>query len=118
MAVHALIYSDDAEATRTFLRDVLGWRSVDTGGGWLIFDAGRVEVGVHPTSGDDFRTDRHHEISLFTDDLTATMAELSGRGAVFRDEPTDRGFGITVQLEVPGADPILLFQPAYDSPLR
>ena len=28
-AVHALIYSDDPEATRSFLRDVLGWPSVE-----------------------------------------------------------------------------------------
>lgn len=117
LALHALIYSDDADATRAFLRDVLEWRSVDTGHGWLIFDAGRVEVGVHPTRGDDFETGRHHEISILTDDLSATMAELSGRGAVFTGEPADRGFGITVMLEVPGADPILVFQPAYDSPL-
>jgi len=26
-AVHLLIYSDDPEATRSFLRDVLGWAS-------------------------------------------------------------------------------------------
>jgi len=27
-SIHALIYSDDAKATRTFLRDVLGWTYV------------------------------------------------------------------------------------------
>ncbi len=40
-AVHTLIYSDDAEATRAFLRDVLGWPSVqDTSStpDWPIFD--------------------------------------------------------------------------------
>ncbi len=36
-AVHTLIYTDDAPATRAFFRDVLGLPSVDTGGGWLIF---------------------------------------------------------------------------------
>jgi hypothetical protein len=34
---HAILYSDDAEATRTALAKVLGIRSVDAGGGWLIF---------------------------------------------------------------------------------
>ncbi|OYO25157.1 extradiol dioxygenase [Enemella dayhoffiae] len=120
LAVHALIYSDDADATRAFLRDVLQWRSTDAGGGWLIFDGGRVEVSTHPTrsehAGQTFATERHHEISLLTDDLSATTAELSGRGAVFQGEPVDRGFGITVQIEVPGADPILLYQPRYQPP--
>src|SRR2546423_1470477 len=37
-AAHAIIYSEDAEATRAFLRDKLGLSgSVDAGGGWLIF---------------------------------------------------------------------------------
>ena len=34
------------------------------------------------------------------------------------DEPVDRGFGIAVSVPVPGADPILLYEPkhrvAYD----
>jgi hypothetical protein len=34
---HAILYSDDADATRATLAKVLGARTVDTGGGWLIF---------------------------------------------------------------------------------
>jgi hypothetical protein len=34
---HAILYSDDADATRATLAKVLGTRSVDAGGGWLIF---------------------------------------------------------------------------------
>ncbi len=53
-AVHTLIYSDDPEATRAFLRDVLGWSSVqapDSSPPWPIFKTGPSEMGVHPTSG-------------------------------------------------------------------
>ncbi len=32
---HAIIYSSDAEKVRAFMRDVLGWKSVDAGRGWL-----------------------------------------------------------------------------------
>jgi catechol 2,3-dioxygenase-like lactoylglutathione lyase family enzyme len=49
-SIHTLIYSDDAPATRAFLRDVLGWRYVEDaagrGAGWLIFKTGRSELGV------------------------------------------------------------------------
>ena len=31
-AVHLLIYSDDPEATRSFLRDVLGWMMLNVPG--------------------------------------------------------------------------------------
>ncbi len=34
---HVVIYSKDAEADRAFFRDVLGFKSVDAGHGWLIF---------------------------------------------------------------------------------
>jgi catechol 2,3-dioxygenase-like lactoylglutathione lyase family enzyme len=34
---HTLIYAEDADAARAFLRDVLGFSSVDAGDGWLIF---------------------------------------------------------------------------------
>ena len=37
-SIHTLIYSDDAQATRTFLRDVLGWKYVTENwyNDWLI----------------------------------------------------------------------------------
>ena len=37
--LHAIIYSQDADKVRAFLRDVLGLKSVDAGHGWLIFAA-------------------------------------------------------------------------------
>jgi hypothetical protein len=45
---HAILYSDDADATRTALAKVLGTRSVDAGGGWLIFALPPAELAVHP----------------------------------------------------------------------
>lgn len=132
-AVHALIYSDDAPATRAFFRNVLNWpwvidpgSSSDSSSGasdpWLIFATGPSEFGVHPTSGStaegSWSAPRHHSVSLMCDDLEATMAELAGRGATFSGEPQDEGFGLGVMLQVPGADGLLLYQPhhvtAYD----
>lgn len=37
VGMDAIMYSRQAEATREFLRDVLGWSSVNAGRGWLIF---------------------------------------------------------------------------------
>ena len=55
-AMHALVYSDDAAATRAFFRDVLRWPFVSDDEGseasdWLIFRSGRSEVGVHRRHG-------------------------------------------------------------------
>lgn len=47
-SIHTLIYSDDAAATRAFLRDVLGWKYVaaDWDKDWLIFQSGRSEAAA------------------------------------------------------------------------
>jgi hypothetical protein len=45
---HAILCSTDADATRATLAKVLGTRSVDAGGGWLIFVLPPAELAVHP----------------------------------------------------------------------
>ncbi|MGH9118690.1 MAG: VOC family protein [Acidimicrobiales bacterium] len=119
-AVHTLIYSDDAEATRAFLRDVLGWpylEHADSGRGWLIFKTGPSELGVHPTSGtwegETFSSPRHHSISLMCDDVEATMAELKAKGAEFSGGIEDMEFGLATMMQLPGADDIMLYQAAH-----
>jgi catechol 2,3-dioxygenase-like lactoylglutathione lyase family enzyme len=123
-AVHLLIYSDEAEATRSFLRDVLGWPFVEEpdAPGWLIFKSGPAEIGVHPThqihEGVTYDSPRHHSVSLMCDDLERTMAELRSKGAEFTGAVNEQSFGVTAMLKVPGADDMMLYEPrhptAYD----
>jgi catechol 2,3-dioxygenase-like lactoylglutathione lyase family enzyme len=119
-ALHTLIYAEDPVAARAFFRDVLDFDSVDTGGGWLIFKTGPSELGVHPTSweyeGQRGTTTQLFDVSLICDDLEKTMAELSARGAEFAGDVVDEEYGMTVQLKVPGARQIMLYQPKYDPP--
>ncbi|MFT4228567.1 VOC family protein [Micropruina sp.] len=130
-ALHAMIYSDDPAATRAFFADVLRWPFISEGaegdagvggsgtGGtdpaeWLIFRSGPSEVGVHPTSGvhqgKAWTAPRQHSMALMCDDLDATMAELRERGARFNGDAAELGFGRGVQLQVPGADDLLLYE--------
>src|SRR4051794_1375710 len=78
-AAHTIIYSQDAEATRAFLRDALGFdKFVDAGDGWLIFAMPPPELAVHP--------DEHggrHELYLMCDDITATVDALKAKGVEF-----------------------------------
>lgn len=117
--VHTILYSDDAEATRIFLRDVLDWSSIDSGGGWLIFETPPAEMGVHPATGDEgevWATPPHHDISFLCDDLEATIAELSAKGVEFNDEVRDMGYGLVTTFLVPAAGPMHLYQPRYQPP--
>lgn len=123
--MHLFLYSDDAPATRAFLRDVMLLESVSAQHGesedssvedWLIFAAGPCELAVHPTgAGQDGAPAPvpHHSISLLCDDLDETMAELAGRGAVFTSERQDLDWGITVTMQVPGAPDVLLYEPKH-----
>jgi catechol 2,3-dioxygenase-like lactoylglutathione lyase family enzyme len=118
LACHTLIYSDDADATRAFLRDVLGFPSIDAGtgdDGWLVFATGPSELGVHPTAGEGYSSPRHHAISFIVDDLGSTMEELRAKGAEFSSGPDDHGYGLVAMVRVPGADDVQLYQPRHQT---
>jgi catechol 2,3-dioxygenase-like lactoylglutathione lyase family enzyme len=120
-SVHNLIYSDDAPATRAFFRDVMGLPFVEDVGsedGWLIFGTGPSEFGVHPTStvweGRQYDSPRQHLMSFMCDDLDATMADLAAKGATFASGPREQSFGVSAMVEVPGADPIMIYEPRHE----
>lgn len=104
--VHAMFYSPQAEELRIFFRDKLGLASFDVGEGWLIFPM-EGEVGFHPGEG------MKHDISLYCDDIEATVGELKDRGVEFTDEIKDWGFGSGTFIVAPGGLQIQLYQPAY-----
>jgi predicted enzyme related to lactoylglutathione lyase len=106
--MHALIFSTDPDKTRAFFRDVMRLPYIDTGGGWLIFDAPSADLGVHPG-------DRHmHSVSFFCDDLPATVEDLKSRGATFSKPMWEEEWGYVAMLEVPGAGEMEIYQPKYD----
>lgn len=108
---HVILFSKDAEADRAFIQDVLGFRSVDAGEGWLIFALPPVELAVHP--GDD----AHHELYLMCRDLEATVAELRQKGACVAEDVTEREWGRMVALTLPGGSSLYLYEPRHASPL-
>jgi predicted enzyme related to lactoylglutathione lyase len=119
-AVHNLVYAEDADAARAFFRDVLGWPNVDAHGGWLIFKTGPSELGVHPAAsepggpgGPAGPAGPGHEISLMCDDITATVAELTSRGAEFTQGITQARFGQLTRFKIPGAGEMVLYQPSH-----
>jgi predicted enzyme related to lactoylglutathione lyase len=109
---HAIIFSKDADAVRSFLRDVLGLSSVDAGGGWLIFALPPAELATHPTE-----QGAHHELYLMCDDIQATVDELKGKGAEFSGAISDERFGLITAIKMPGGGELALYQPKHPSPL-
>jgi len=113
--IHALIFAEDADRVRAFFRDVLGFASVDAGGGWLIFALPPAELGIHPTDGD---APAHHELYLMCDDIRATVRDLESRGVEFSGPISDQGFGLMASAKIPGGGELGLYEPRHPSPLR
>lgn len=110
--VHAILYSRDADGVRAFLRDVLGFSSVDAGGGWLIFALPPAELAAHPTSDDSGR----QEIFLMCDDVHSTVAELERKGVEFARPISDEGFGLLTAIKMPGGGELGLYEPRHPTP--
>lgn len=109
--VHAIIYTHDAEQTRAFFRDVLGFPAVDAGRGWLIFALPPAELAAHPTenNGDS----QHHELYFMCDDVKKTVDDLKRKGVKFTKPVSDQGWGLLTTLQIPGGGEISLYQPKH-----
>lgn len=104
---HIVIYSTDAKADRAFFKDVLKYRNVDAGGGWLIFKLPPAEVAVHPDKANDA-----HELYLMCDDLKSTMADLKKR-RVACEKPMDLPWGKLTYFKLPGGGRLGLYEPKH-----
>jgi catechol 2,3-dioxygenase-like lactoylglutathione lyase family enzyme len=107
---HSIIYSTDPEADRAFLRDVLRFPNVDVGDGWLIFGLPPAEVAVHPGEKNDV-----HGFYLMCDDVEAFVAVMRERG-VETSPVQDQGWGLIIQLRLPGGGQLGIYQPRHARP--
>jgi hypothetical protein len=109
--MHAIVFSPDAVKVRAFLADVLDLRSVDAGGGWLIFALPPAELAVHPTDGAG-----RHELYLMCDDIEATLADLRAKGVEVAGEVSDQGWGLLAAIRLPDGEEFPIYQPRHPSP--
>jgi len=113
---HAIVFAEDAEAARAFVRDVLGLAAVDAGDGWLIFALPPAELAFHPGPGWGLGVG-HHVLFLMCHDVHGAVAELEGKGVEFVAPITDEGYGLVTRFKVPGAGQMGLYEPRHPSPL-
>ena len=109
---HTILYSPDAEADRTFLRDVLDFPFVDAGHGWLIFALPPAELAVHPGEAPG-----GSEFFLMCDDIEAFVRRLTGIG-VACSELTRERWGVISRITLPSGAVLGVYQPTHASPLN
>jgi hypothetical protein len=107
---HAIIYSRDPEADRTFLRDLLGLPHVDVGGGWLIFGLPPAEVAVHPTDDGG-----RHELYLICEDVQSFVAMMRARNVACAPI-TDQRWGLLTSVELPGGGKLGVYEARHARP--
>jgi hypothetical protein len=113
---HIVLFSDDAEADRGFIRDVLGFRWVDAGHGWLIFQLPPSEVAVHPldvsagASGGE--GDLRAGFYLMCDDVSSYVDSLRAEG-VDCSSITEAGWGLLTSVTLPSGGRLGLYQPLH-----
>jgi catechol 2,3-dioxygenase-like lactoylglutathione lyase family enzyme len=109
---HVIVHTQDAEADRRFLRDVLGFGGVDAGEGWLIFALPPAELAAHPSDKNG-----HHELYLMCDDLDATVRDLRAKGVDIAPEPSSERWGRLTAIRLPGGGELGLYEPRHSTAL-
>jgi catechol 2,3-dioxygenase-like lactoylglutathione lyase family enzyme len=104
---HVIVFTRDADADRTFFKDVLGLSGVDAGGGWLIFAMPPTEMAFHPTD-----ESASNEIYLLSDDLAADVRRLENHGVSFTPVDEER-WGTVTRFTLPGGTTIGLYAPKH-----
>lgn len=110
--LHAIVFSPEAEKVRAFFSDVLGFSSVDGGGGWLIFALPPAELAVHPAEDES-----RHELYLMCDDIHATLADLRGKGVEVARDVADQRWGLLAAIRLPDGSELPIYEPRHPSPL-
>jgi catechol 2,3-dioxygenase-like lactoylglutathione lyase family enzyme len=115
--IHLLLYSRDPEADRAFFRDVLGFRSVDAGEGWLIFALPPSELGIHPGDGQFIQRHADQDLSgsvvyLMCDNLRETVDSFAAKG-VETTAVQEAGWGIVTTVRLPGGGALGLYEPRH-----
>ena len=106
-AAHITIFTKNAEADRAFFRDVLDFKSVDAGGGWLIFALPPADAAFHPADENGAQA-----LFLMCDDLQSEMASLATKGVQF-SEVHEEQWGSVTRMQLPGGGEIYLYQPKH-----
>jgi catechol 2,3-dioxygenase-like lactoylglutathione lyase family enzyme len=103
---HFVLFSNNADADRAFLADVLGFEHVDAGGGWLIFGLPPAEAAIHPAAAPGA------ELYFMCDDLAAEMRTLAAKDVPCSDVEEAR-WGSLTKIRLPGGGEVGLYEPRH-----
>jgi len=107
---HSIIYSDQPEADRKFLQEILGLPYVDVGRGWLIFGLPPAEIAVHPGESND-----RQELYFMCENIIEFVSHMDEHN-IKCDVIEDQGWGMLTRIRLPGGGKIGVYQPRHPRP--
>jgi hypothetical protein len=110
IGAHSIIYSKNVTADRKFFKEVLKLKSVDVGGGWLIFSLPPSELAFHPAE-ENGKT----EFYLLVDDIAGFTADMKKK-KIKCGKINDYGWGLMSQLTLPGGGKLMVYEPKHQRP--
>ena|SRR5688572_32479224 len=111
IGAHAVIYSKDPDRDRAFLRDVLKLKTVDGGGGYLIFGFPSAEASVHETHSEA----PAQSLYLLCNDVETFIDEMKQRN-VSCSSARDVGWGLMTEITLPSGGSLNVYQPRHARP--
>lgn len=118
---HIVFYSTNADADRAFLRDILGFASVDAGHGWLIFAMPPSEAAIHPATHSAARAAGgpmlSAEVYWMCDDVRAVVRTLAEKKVKCPPVEKER-WGLRTSIPLPSGGHIGLYQPTHPTALH
>ena len=118
---HILFYSKNPEADRAFFRDVLAFRTIDIGRGWLIFGLPPAEAAVHPVNGESTQLHAGHQLLravlyFMCNDLTSLVKSLEAKNVICT-EISKEDWGMKTTIPLPSGGEVGLYQPTHPTAL-
>ncbi len=122
IGAHILLYSEDPATDRVFFRDVLGFRAIDVGDGWLIFEMPPAEAALHPMEVGSEKVHGGHTLMgavlyLMCDDLHAEIKNLAAKQVMCTDV-VKAPWGIKTTIRLPSGGEIGLYEPRHEAAFK
>jgi hypothetical protein len=111
---HVLLFSTDTDADRAFLQNVLQFRAVDAGYGWLIFALPPSELAVHPAAAQAAVGGPELQAALYLmcDDIHAFIKSMEAKDVVCSSIVTER-WGLRTSMRLPSGGELGVYQPTH-----
>jgi len=94
--------------TAFFFRDVLGFKGIDIGHGWLIFKMPPAELAFHPAEEEEI-----HEVYLICDDINKTITELQEK-KVKCSPIQEARWGRVISIALPGGGKLGVYEAKHE----